>query len=82
MFNVIIRMQDEKDRNVARFVIARYEKFIDAHTAAKEFNSTPGIHRSPMIQRIIADVQWLYPNTVLTTTAVATKPINLEGDVE
>jgi hypothetical protein len=82
MFNVIIRIQDEQDRNVGRFVIARYEKFIDAYTAAKEFNETPPVHRSPMIQRVIYDMQWLYPNTVLTTTALATKGINVEGENE
>jgi hypothetical protein len=80
MYNVVIRMQDEQDRNVGRFVIARYEQFIDAHMAATRFNETPAVYRSPMVLRIIYDVQGLYPNTMLVTTAVATKGIVVGGE--
>ena len=70
MFNVMLTMYDAK-RNLtpAQFVIYRYVKPIDAHYAAKEFNETPGVHRPPSIQRIIDDVQYLYPETKFTITA-------------
>lgn len=70
MWNVMLTMYDAKrNLTLAQFVIYRYDKYIVAHTAAKEFNNTPGIHRPPSIQRIIADVAYLYPETKFSIAA-------------
>ena len=70
MWNVMLTMYDAKrNLTLAQFVVYRYAKSIDAHYAAKEFNNTPGVHRPPMIQRVIGDIQHLYPETKFTITA-------------
>lgn len=71
MFNVYIRLKDSRNRVVAKVLVGRTKTFVDAYTAAKDFNNTPTVHRSPSIQRVIDSIKHLFPENDLTAEAYA-----------
>lgn len=70
MWNVMITMYDAKrNLTLAQFVVYRCRGQAFAWYTANTFNSTAITYRPPSIQRIIDDVQYLYPETKFTITA-------------